>query len=195
MSCIDRRDFCVSLGETFHPIIRWGSGVLTSKAITGISQAAGAVVTAVGHGAPDGWPVAVVSAKGMTQINATRYPPQGNDWEKSTLLTADTLMLNDVNSADFSAYTSGGFLVYDTPVNLTGMTAVLTIWDNPGETGTPLATLTELSGITINNTLKTIAPVLATVGLTWTTGYYDLMMTDSGGISTLILTGSITIEA
>ena len=152
-----------------------------------------AVVTAVGHGVVAGWQVAVVSAKGMTQINASRFPPSGTDWHPAAILTADTLQLADVNSADYAAYLSGGFLVYNTPVTLTGMTARLIIRDAP-VTGNILVTLTEISGITLDNTAKTITPKLATAALTWTVGYYDLELTDSLGVVTQLLTGTISIS-
>jgi hypothetical protein len=193
MSCQNTKDFCVGAGETFQPVLRWGSSTLTSKPITGISQAAPAVVTAVGHGVVAGWQVAVVSAKGMTQINAARFPPAGNDWHPAAILTADTLQLADVNSADYTAYSSGGFLVYNTPVDLTGMTARMVIRDAPGS-ATILATLTEIAGITLDNTAKTIKPVLATAALTWTLGYYDLELTDTLGVVTQLLTGTISIS-
>jgi hypothetical protein len=195
MSCQNRQDFCVGSGETFQPILRWGSEVLISKPITAITQAAPAVVTAVGHVVPDGWRVAVVSAKGMTQINAKNFPPTGVDWQKATVLTADTVQLNKVNSADYAAYLSGGFLVYNTPVTLAGMTGVFTIRDAP-LTGTILATLTSTpaAGLTLNDTTKQILPVLATAALTWSTGYYDLELTDAGGKVTQLLTGTITIS-
>jgi len=195
MSNLNRQDFTVGAGETFQPILRWGSEVFLSKPITAISQAAPVVVTAVGHGIPDGWRVAVVSAKGMTQINAQNFPPTGTDWHKATVLTADTIQLNKVNSADYAAYTSGGFLVYNTPVALAGMTGVMTIRDAP-LTGTVLATLTSspAAGLTLNDTTKQILPVLATAALTWAVGYYDLELTDSGGKVVQLLTGTITIE-
>lgn len=192
MSCQNTKDFCVSAGATFQPVLRWGSDVLTSKAITGITQAAPAVVTAIGHGVPNGWQVAVVSAKGMIQINAGNFPPRGSDWQKAAVLTADTVQLNSVNSADYTAYSSGGFLVYNTPITLTGMTARMVIKDAPG--GTVLATLTEVSGITLDNTAKTISISLATAALTWTLGYYDLELTDTGSVVTQLLSGTISIS-
>lgn len=193
MSCIDHRDFCVSAGATFLPTVRWATDILQSFPITGITQAAPVVVTAVGHVVPDGWDVAVVSAKGMTQINATRYPPQGADWHPATVLSANTLSVNDINSADFSAYTSGGFLVYATPVTLTGMTARMIIRDAPVD-GTVLMTLTEVAGITLDNTAKTIKPKFDTALLAWTTGYYDLELTDAAGTVVQLMSGVITIE-
>lgn len=195
MSCQNVQNFCVGAGETFQPIIRWGSEVLISKPITGISQAAPVVVTAVGHVVPDGWQVAVVSAKGMLQINAASFPPAGADWHKATVLTADTVQLNKVNSADYAAYLSAGFLVYNTPVTLAGMTGVLTIRDAP-VVGNILVSLTSspAAGLTLNDTTKQILPVLATAGLLWSTGYYDLELTDAGGVVTQLLTGTITIN-
>ncbi len=193
MGCTDRKDFHVSDGETFLPVIRWGTDVLMSVAITAITQSAPVVVTAVSHVLPDGWPVAVVSAKGMSQINAARYPPQGPDWQPATVLTADTVKINGINSADFSAYTSGGFLVYSTPMNLTDMTARMVIRDAPLD-GVILATLTDTSGITLDNVAKTITPRLATVGLTWAVGYYDLELTDVSGTVVQLLSGSINID-
>lgn len=194
MSGKNMQNFNVGAGATFQPILRWGTSVLSSKPVSAISQAAPSVVTATAHGIPDGWQVAVVSAKGMTQINAVNYPPRGADWHRATVLTPDTVQLNTVNSADYAAYTSGGFLVYATPASLAGATGVLTIRDAP-LTGTVLAALTSspAAGLTLNDTTKQILPVLATAGLTWTVGYYDLVITGAGGVITQLLTGTITI--
>lgn len=194
MSCQNVRDFCIDAGETFHPVIRWGSDVLVSKPITDMTNAAPVVITAIAHGVPDGWQVAVVSAAGLTQINATRYPPKGADWHAATIVNTNAVALNDVNTADFPGYTSGGFLVYNSPISLVGASAVMKIWDNPNETGVPLLTLTNGSGVTLDLTFNTINPVFASVGLTWTMGYYDLDITDAAGVVTNVLTGTITID-
>lgn len=193
MSC-EERDFTVQAGETWHPTLRWGSGVLTTAAITAITMAAPAAITATGHGVPNGWPVAVTGVEGMTQINATRYPPQGSDLHSATRVDANTLTLNDVSTAGYSAYTSGGFVVYDTPKDLTGITFTLTIYDNPEHTGTALNTLTSPTDITIDSTLKTITPLLQTAALTWEAGYYRLLATELSGVVTELLRGTITIE-
>lgn len=191
--CIERQDFCVAAGETFLPVIRWALATLDSYPITGISQAAPAVVTMNSHSIPDGWPVAVVSVRGMTQINGKHYPPTRSDMKYATYVSGTQINLNGVNSADYSAYTSGGFVVCNTPVDMTGATAVMNIYDAPSG-GALLMTLTELDGITINNTDRTIRPRIETAGVTWTTGYYDLEMTDAGGVVTQLLAGVITIE-
>src|SRR5688572_19212489 len=133
----NERDFDVPVGETFHPTLRWGSGVYATKAITAINKAAPAAITAVAHGLPNGWPCAVSGAQGMTQINSTRYPPGGDDWRYGTVVDADTVEFNEVDSSNFSTWTSGGFLVYDTPVSLAGVTVQLLVYSNPQMTGTP----------------------------------------------------------
>jgi hypothetical protein len=189
----DRSDFKVGFGATFKPTIRWGTSEIVSKAITGISLAAPAVVTSVAHGVVDGWPVAVVSAKGMAEINAKNFPPRGNDWHQATVLTNDSVQIDDVNSADMSAYTSGGFLVYATPVDLSAITAAeMNVLDSPDD-GAVLVTLTLGAGITLDNVAKTIVPTFETEGVDWTVGYCDLNLTDSSGKVTQLLTGTITI--
>lgn len=193
--CQNEQDFCVGAGATFHPTIRWATDVLWSVPVTGITQAAPPVITAPNHAAPDGWPVAVVSAGGMIQINATRYPPRGLDWQKATVLSASQLQLDGVNAADYPAYTSGGFLVYNTPADLTGVSAVMTVWDNPEHAGTPLVTLSTTGGdITIDTLLSTMTPWLQTAGLTWKLGYYTFDVTDTSGTVTELVRGTLTID-
>lgn len=195
MSCCGKeQDFCVGAGATFHPAIRWGTDVLVSKPITAITQAAPAVITVPAHQVPDGWEVAVVSAKGMTQINAGRYPPSGSDWNLANVVDADTVMLSDINSSDMSAYLSGGFLVYSAPGLAAGMTATMTLWDVATKDDTPLLVLTSGAGIVLDFTKMTITPVLQTAGLAWNLAYFDLDVTDTSGVVTQVMSGVLTIS-
>ena len=116
-------------GKTYEKVIHWEVEPIVYKPITGITQTAPAVVTCVGHGVPDGWRVAVVSVKGMTQINAKNSPPKDSDYVIAKVLTTDTLELNTVNAADFKAYTSAGYVQYNTPQDLTSYTARMSIKD------------------------------------------------------------------
>lgn len=193
MGCRNEKDFCVPAGETFHPTLRWGSGVYAAKAITAITKATPAVVTAVAHDLPNGWPCACVGVQGMTQINDPRYPP--TDWKFGTVIDANTVQLNEVSSADYSTYTSGGALVYDTPTPLAGVTVTMTIYSDPDHE-TVLETLTSAvpAEIDVDLTLMTITPLLQTAALTWDTGYYLVLATDSGGVITELLRGVITLE-
>lgn len=191
------QDLTIRKGETFSKILRWESAPLIAKAITGISKAAGAVVTAVGHGAPDGWRVAVVSAVGMTEINAKAYPPRASEFHKCTVLTVDTVQLNEVNSADFKAYVSGGFLVYYTPVDLTSFTARMQVRQTDQSADPPLINLVSPTDIVIDNTAKTITITItatATAALTFASGVYDLELVSGSGVVTKLLKGSVTVE-
>lgn len=195
MSC-EEQDLVIRKGETWQRIVRWETTPWVFKAITGITAAAPAVVTAVGHAAPDGWRVAVVSAGGMRQINAKHNPPWSNEFHKARVLTANTLELNEVNSAGYNAYTSGGYVQYYTPVDLAGFTARMSIKDKVE--GTVLLSLTTTNGrIAIDNTAKTITLTISatdTAAIDWTEGVYDLEMIDPSGVVTPLLSGIITIQ-
>lgn len=194
MSCCDTKDFCVKSGETFHPTVRWSTDQLLSAAITAITLGAPVQITVPGHGVPDGWLVAVTGVQGMVQINACRYPPAGRDWQRASVVDANTLSLNDVSSADWTAYLSGGFLIHNAPAVLSGAAFALNVWDTPDRSDTPLVTLTDSGGgITVDPVGMTITPLLQTAGLTWTTGYYALTAT-LAGVVTELLSGALNIE-
>lgn len=69
-------------------------------AITGITQANPAVVTAVAHGYSNGDLVEIRSVTGMTQVNNRRFIIAG--------VTANTFQLQDINSTGYTAYAAGG---------------------------------------------------------------------------------------
>ena len=182
-------------GTTYELPVRWETEPIVYKAITGVTQTAPAVVTCVGHGAPDGWRVAVVSVKGMTQINAKNSPPKESDYTLATVLTADTLELNSVNAAGFKAYTSAGYVQYNAPQDLTGYIARMDIKDKIG--GTVLLALTTENGrITVNNTTKTITLVISaddTAAITRKKGVYDLELESPAGVVTALMFGTVTV--
>lgn len=195
MSC-NSTIFELVKGSSFRRVIRWEAEPLIAKTITGITQAAGAVVTAASHGVPDGWRVAVVSAGGMRQINAKEYPPLEDEFTPATVLTSNTVRLNNVNSLGYTAYTSGGALVYYTPVDMASYTARMTIRDRIG--GTSLLALTSSAGITIDNTAKTITVDITaaqTAAMTFSEGVYDLEMVsaDATPFVTKLLSGTVTV--
>jgi hypothetical protein len=191
--CAERKDFCIPAGATFAPVVRWGMSLLAAKPITAIAALTPVSITAVGHGAPQGWPVAVVGAQGMYQMNASRYPPLPSDMHYATVVDANTIALNDVSADNFSPYTSGGELVYQTPVPLAGVTATMSFYDDPEMDDTPLLTLTSGSDISIDAVNCTIIPLLQTVGLLWTSAFYKLEC-NQAGVITRVLQGILTLE-
>jgi hypothetical protein len=173
-------------GKTFSHVFRAEESPIVYKAITAITKAAPAVVTATGHGLIDGWPAAIVSVVGMKQINAEDAPPKDRDYHPCTYLDANSVSFNDINSAEFTAYISGGYLQYNTPTDLSVSTAAMKIRDKVG--GTLLAS-TELADaplniltMTLNDTTKTITVEITatnTAAITWKTGHYDIEIDDT----------------
>jgi len=84
-----------------HSGLTWDGG--TPVAITGISGASPAVVSASGHGFEDGDEVRVYDVSGMTEINIGT-----DDIYTVTLSSATQFALAGVDSSGYSAYTSGG---------------------------------------------------------------------------------------
>lgn len=190
-----QKSLTILQGKTYELPVHWEVEPIVYKAITGITQAAPAVVTCVGHGVPDGWRVAIVSVKGMTQINAKNSPPKDSDYVIAKKLTTDTLELNTVNAADFKAYTSAGYVQYNTPQDLTDYVARMDIKDKVG--GTVLMSLTtENLRILIDNTSKTIKldiDAADTAAITWKKGIYDLELESPSGVVTALMFGTVTV--
>jgi len=196
-------------GKTFSRVIRWAAAPYLYKPITAITQAAPVSITSATHSIPDGWQVAVVSVKGMTQINATvpADPRSFNDvTHKATASGANAITINDINSAGFSAYTSGGYIQHLTPVDMTGFTARMSIKDRVGgtelfrlDTTTTAAVLPythDQPRIVLDNVNKTITLTIHaedTAVMPFSRGVYDLEMVSSTGVVDLLLSGTITV--
>lgn len=195
MTCATQ-DLEIQQGKTFSRILRWETTPLIYKAITAITKASPVAITAVAHNLPDGWRAAVVAAGGMRQINAKTVPPRSTDFHQATVTGADTLTFNEVSSAAYTTYTSGGSLVYYTPVTLAAYTARMHIRRAVESATSLLALTTENGRITIDDTAKTITLLIAatdTDDLSFTTAVYDLEMVSSGGVVTQLLKGDVTL--
>ena len=190
-------DFHVQAGTTFAPILKYSQPQLTVKTITAITNSGQAVVTATSHGLTVDWPVWITSVKGMVQINSLP-----DDLERPArayqgyYVDANTMRLN-LDSAAFSAYVSGGELLYHPPVDLTGYSATMVI--TPLGTGaTPITlTSTPAAGITLGDANGQISPVIsaATVAAwTWQTAKYTLNLTDGSGVVTPLASGAFIVD-
>lgn len=171
-------------GTTFSEVLRWEGSTKVYKIITNVTNAAPAVLTSVAHGIPEGWRVKVTNVVGMTQINSS------DTYRKATVLTSDTIELNEINAAGYSTYTSGGILEYNQPTDLSGYTARMQIRARVDSTDTLKDLTTENGGILINNTDKTITINISatdTAAFTWTTGVYSLELVTGSTVSTLLV--------
>ena len=126
-------DLEIRKGKTYAHVLRYSAEPVVYKPITSISKSAPMTVGAAGHGLVDGWPTAIVSVIGMDDVFASDTP-KPKDYHQPTVIDADTVEFNRLNSANLKAYKSGGYLQYYTPVDLTGMTPRMVVWDKPGGT-------------------------------------------------------------
>lgn len=189
------KNLTVRQGSTFSYTLRWEAPPIIYRAISAISQTAPVRITCNSHGVPDGWRVAIVSVKGMTQINARNNPPKNNDYHKATVIDANTLEINDINAADFKPYISGGYVMYNTPVDMTGYTARMSIKDKIG--GDELLRLdTSNSRIIIDNVNKTIKLTISatdTAAISWRKGVYDLELVSPSGFVETLMSGRVDV--
>jgi hypothetical protein len=185
----------IKKGKTYSRSLRWEAQPIIYRPITAISQTAPVRITSVGHGVPAGWRVAIVSVRGMTQINAENQPPEDSDFRPATVIDADHIELNTVNAADFKNYTGGGYIQFNTPVDLTGYTARMSIKDKVG--GTVLLSLTtENSKIELEATdciIRLKLSATETAALTWKKGVYDLELQSPTGVVTELLSGDVAV--
>lgn len=184
-------------GRTFRKVARWETSRFAAAAILAMSQSGILrITTAADHGIPDGWRVAVVDAKGMTELNAANNPPKDRDFYEARRVGTAIVEINAISSAGFRPYTSGGYLKWYEPQDLTGYTARMSIKDRVG--GALLLSLTtENGGIAIDATEKVIVlniGAAATAAITWTTAVYDLEMVSPTGEVTCIFTGPVSVE-
>ena len=180
-------------GSTFEETLRWESETKQYMPISGISQAAPCVITTSGtHTVPVNWRVRVTGVNGMKDINTVA----DDAYYLVTSKTSNSITLNQVNSAAYGAYTSGGILSWNTPIPLTGYTAQMQIRETL-ESTTVLAELTTAnSRIIIDPVNFTIAIKLSaaiTGAFDFDAAVYSMELTDNQGTVYPFLSGSISL--
>jgi hypothetical protein len=186
----------IQQGRTFRKIARWESQRFMTAAIQAMTQAGIVqITTQAPHGIPDGWRVAVVDAKGMTELNAKNNPPKGRDFHEAVVVGPSAIELNEISSASFRPYSSSGYLKWYAPHDLTGYTARMAIKDRVG--GTVLLTLTtENGGITVDDAEKLIELFISddeTALVAWADAVYDLEVVAPSGDVTCLFTGPVSV--
>ena len=198
MSLPTKQKLTIEQGRTFRLPVYWESDVYAYVPVSAISQGAPCrVTTSEPHGLVNGWRAAVVSAKGMTEINALNSPPNDEDYRRVLVVTGTQIEFNDLNASDFTPYTSGGYVQFRVPMDLTGRTARMTIRDKVG--GAELLTLTtENSRIVIdvaNKVIRLFLTAAETAGITWRSGVYDLELISPSGDVDAVLVGTVVVVA
>lgn len=127
------KELKIKRGETLTVTVMWETEPVIRKPITAISLASGAPrLTVASHGAPNGWRGKPYGVEGMKQINEVGFKPM-------TVIDPNTIELNTVTPIDgndrlWPAYTSGGFLMFNTPKDLSAYDPVIDIKDKIGGT-------------------------------------------------------------
>jgi hypothetical protein len=180
-------------GSTFEETLRWESETKQYVPISGISQTAPCVITTSGtHSVPVNWRVRVTGVNGMKDINTIA----DDAYYLVTSKTSTTLTLNQVNSAAYGAYASGGILSWNTPIPLTGYTAQMQIRETL-ESTTVIAELTTANnGIIfdpVNFTIQIKLSSAVTRAFTFDAAVYSMELTDNQGTVYPFLSGSISL--
>ena len=179
-------------GSTFKEVYRWESQTKQYANISAITKAAPCVITtSANHGIPSGWRVRVTGAGGMKEINMTAE----DSYYIATGAGGNTITLNQVNSAGYTTYTSGGVVEWNTPIPLTGFTAKMQLRETIDSS--VILELTHLNGgISIDAANYTITVTMTsaqTALFNFPTAIYSLELTDSNGDVTTFIQGNLTL--
>ncbi len=189
----------ITQGATLAKVLRWGASDPTYKAISGITNAAPAVVTAPGHGLVEGWPVLISDVVGMARPQAD-YPQVNDPYEfrKATSVDTNSFALLSLNTSCYGDYTRGGVVTYYAPVDLTDFTARAQIRSSVVATTALLELTTANGGIVLDNSAKTITlaqTAAETAAFDWRRGVWSLEMVSGAGVVTAIVpTSPVTVS-
>lgn len=202
------KDITILQGSAFNVPVRYMDGDrIIRKPITGISLASGAPrLDVAGHGCPNGWPSAVTLVKGMTPINDANADPKKMNYRVTTVIDTDTLEYNavspvDDNGREWPAYTSGGFVQWFAPMDLTGKSASMVIYDKKG--GTVLASTEaahaplDVITATVDAANKVITFSIKssdTATFAWKKGVYEAEVYSNADDKQRIAEGEVTIS-
>lgn len=180
-------------GSTFNETLRWESETKQYSPISSITNAAPCVVTtSSAHGVPINWRVRVTGVSGMKDINTI----SDDSYYLVTGKTSNTLTLNQVNSAAYGAYVSGGIVEYNTPIPITGYTAQMQIRETLESTIVLHEMTTANNGIVIdpiNYTISLKISSAVTGTFNFDAAVYSCELTDNQGNTIPFLSGSISL--
>lgn len=179
-------------GSTFQETYRWESETKVYVPISAITKSAPCVITTqTPHNLPPGWRFRVVGAGGMKEINSV-----GQDsYYLATTTTADTIEDNRVNSLQYGAYTTGGVVEYNTPIDLSPYKARMHIRESVESEEIIHEATTENQQLVIDNSSKFIQlTILADITRTFTfsNAVYSIELYDGNNVVPFVR-GNLTL--
>lgn len=200
------QNITVSAGHTYSFELRWETEPIVRIPIKGITCPSGSarIETMAAHGVLDGWRCAIVNVQQPKQINAADPNNIDDDeYYPATVVSSTIVELNKLNIGDMKPYTSDGFLQFNTPVSLSGITVRARMYSRKGGSlrassvaeDAPLNTLVTAID-TVKNVIKVTFTSSATKQLAGKTGWYcvEAVSADSTPVVTPLGQGVITVE-
>lgn len=190
-----RANFRVYQGSAFNQIFRWETATKAYANITSISKSAPCIIQ-VAPGSqtpPPSWRIRLNGVLGMKEINNLTE----DSYYLSTNSVGRDVTVNEIDSTDYTAYTSGGVLSWNYPTDLSIYpSATLQIRKTVASSTVELQLTTANGGIIIDNIDKTIRVKMTsqqTSALDFITAVYSLELTDLDGNSLTFVTGNLTL--
>jgi len=185
-------NYKVYQGSTFQEIYRWESQTKVYTPITSITKTAPCqIITSSATNIPVGWRFRVTGAGGMKEINTV-----DTNYYIPTEVSGTTITINSINSTQFAAYTSGGILEYNQPVNLIGYQARMQIRETVESSTIIYEATTQGGQILLDNIQKTITltiPASATQQFTFETAVYSMELVNGPGQVVPFLAGNLVL--
>lgn len=191
MSAPIKLNFKIYQGSTFREVFRWESSTKVYVPITNISNTAPVVITTgQDHNLPVGWRARVTGVAGMKEINCAE-----DQYYLVTDTTSTTLTINELNATKYNAYTSGGTLEYNMPVNLSGYSARMQLRSKVSSEDVIDTLTTENGKLELDTELSTITieiPASVTEDYNFNVAFYSLELV-SGQEVVPFINGTVTL--
>jgi hypothetical protein len=178
-------------GSTFQETYRWESETKVYVPISAIAKSAPCVITTTSpHTLPVGWRFKVAGG-GMKELY-----PTSDTYHIATSTASTSVTVNQVNSLAYTAYTSGGVIEYNQPVDLANYSARMQIRETV-DSPTVIYEASSANGqIVLNNTYKTITITILgnqTQTFNFSTAVYSVELFDSANNVLSFLVGNLTL--
>jgi hypothetical protein len=178
-------------GSTFQETFRWESETKVYASISAIAKSAPCVITTTSpHTLPVGWRFKVAGG-GMKELY-----PTSDTYHIATGTTSTSVTVNQVNSLAYTAYTSGGVIEYNQPVDLANYSARMQIRETVDSPTVIYEASSALGQIVLNNTYKTITITILgnqTQTFNFSTAVYSVELFDSANNVLSFLVGNLTL--